>query len=93
MKTHHSTHCQTSPRPHPERHAAAWETLPREQRMQLLRRAGVPAKWTAACAESRWAFLPADVCNQLEQLLPPATVAQAERILQGRDLDARTESA
>lgn len=90
MKTVNSPHCQTS---HPERYALAWEALPREQRQRLLRQAGVPAKWIAPCAEARWAFLPADVCNELEKTLPPDTVGSADRNLKERDAEARRETA
>ncbi len=84
-------HLQTAPRPHPERYAAAWEALPREQRLNLLRRAGVPAKYVSPCAESRWEFLPADHCLALAQLLPPNTVEACNGILNARDNDARRE--
>lgn len=70
---------------HPDALASAWDSFPRTQRHEFLKRAGVPIRWSAACSDSRWAYLPTDVRQTLGALLPVQIVQRASAELKARE--------
>lgn len=70
---------------HEDAHADAWESIPFNERRELLRRTVCAPKYQQACARARWCDLPPDVAQSAMSFMDPTLVVNASNALKARE--------